>query len=220
VTVCLHDGIVLTLPERFDDRRVPALLAEWRPWIDRQLKQFDAHRATLAPEMTDKLPSRIVLPAMARTWSVEHSVADGKRARIREQDGLLQVSAADRQAVRQAVQRWLARTARVFLQPELDQLAAQHGFEYRKLTVRSQRTRWGSCSSNGTISLNSLLMFLAPDSARAVLLHELCHTRYMSHGPRFYGLLERLEPRYRELDRQVRNGWQAIPAWAWPPPRA
>lgn len=219
VSVCLHDGVVLTLPQRYDERRVPALLTEWRPWIVRQLRRFDGHRATLPAEMTDPLPATIRLPAARRTWQVAYQVSSDSTARVTEQSDQLQVSAPDvrdEAPARAALRRWLARQARAHMQTELDRLAGQHALRYGKLTVRGQRTRWGSCSSTGTISLNYLLMFLAPDAASSVVLHELCHTRYMSHGPRFYGLLERLEPRYRELDREVRDGWQAVPAWAWP----
>lgn len=216
VTVCLHDGVVLTLPQRFDERRVPALLAGWRPWIERQLQQFEAHRTALPAEMTDPLPARIGLPAVSASWQVSYRDSSGKPPRLGQSQDKLVVHAKDAGQVNGVLRRWLARTARAHLKPELDRLAEQHALAYNKLTIRGQRTRWGSCSSTGTISLNYLLMFLSPAGARSVLLHELCHTRYMSHGPRFYGLLERLEPRYRELDREVRDGWQAIPAWAWP----
>ncbi len=219
VSVCLHDGVVLTLPQRYDERRVTALLAEWGPWIDRQLRRFDGHRATLPAHMTDPLPATIRLPAADRAWQVAYQDSGDSRSRVSEQTDQLLVRAPharDGASARAALRRWLARQARAHLQTELDRLAGQHALRYRKLTVRGQRTRWGSCSTTGTISLNYLLMFLAPDAASSVVLHELCHTRYMSHGPRFYGLLERLEPRYRELDREVRQGWQAVPAWAWP----
>lgn len=219
VSVCLHDGVVLTLPVRYDERRVPALLAEWRPWIDRQLRRFDGHRAALPADMTDPLPTTIRLPAVRAAWPVSYQDSRDSKTRVREGPDRLLVSAPscrEGAPARAGLRSWLARKARVHLQTELDRLADEHGFGYGKLSIRGQRTRWGSCSTTGTISLNYLLMFLSPNAAGSVVLHELCHTRYMSHGPRFYGLLERLEPRYRELDREVQTGWQAVPAWAWP----
>lgn len=216
VTVCMHDGIVLTLPHRFDERRVPALLNEWRPWIDRQLRQFDNHRATLPDEMTAARPAKIHLAALGQTWQVRYRAPTSTRKRIVERAETLEVHAVETAATQTVLRRWLARRARGHLRDELDRLAARHGLAYKKLSIRGQRTRWGSCSSSGTISLNYLLMFLAPAAASAVLLHELCHTRYMSHGPRFYALLEKLEPGYHALDDEVRQGWQAVPAWAWP----
>jgi predicted metal-dependent hydrolase len=218
VSVCLHEGVVLTLPPRYDERRVAKLLREWRPWIDRQIQRYATHRAALPPEMTALLPAKIHLPALNATWRVDYRTSEDLKSRVAERPGQLLVSSAPGRSdcARPALHRWLARRARNHLQAELDGLATRHGFEYRKLTIRGQRTRWGSCSATGTISLNYMLLFLSPQAARSVVLHELCHTRYMSHGPRFYALLERLEPSYRELDREVQQGWQAVPAWAWP----
>ncbi|RMF95853.1 MAG: M48 family peptidase, partial [Gammaproteobacteria bacterium] len=77
--------------------------------------------------------------------------------------------------------------------------------------------RWGSYSSTGTLSLNYLLLFLEPELVRCVMLHELCHSRYMSHGPRFHALLRRLEPDCAALDERINSAWQGVPRWAWRP---
>lgn len=218
VRVCLHEGVVLTLPACFDERRLPALLREWQSWIRSQVENFEALRATLPAELRDAYPRKIGLPASGDSWKVVYQSSDSREASVRECDGSLFVRRPDGDPLktRAAMHRWLARKARSHLQDVLDQLAAAHGFDYRRLAIRGQKTRWGSCSTTGTISLNYLLMFLAPAAANSVVLHELCHTRYMSHGPRFYALLERLEPAYRQLDEQVRDGWRSVPAWAWP----
>ncbi|MGI9331201.1 MAG: M48 family metallopeptidase [Gammaproteobacteria bacterium] len=217
VSVCLHDGVVLTLPQRFDERHLPALLTEWQPWIDKQVAHYEAHRARLPAEMFARLPENIALPACGGRWQVSYA-GSGKTTRVVDRDGTLTVHnpSGEEASARATLNRWLARTARRHLQARLEELSRLHDLHYQRLTVRGQRTRWGSCSSTGTISLNYLLMFLAPELADSVVLHELCHTRYMSHGPRFYGLLRRLQPRYDELDQRVREGWQAIPDWAWP----
>lgn len=78
----------------------------------------------------------------------------------------------------------------------LAELAKQHGFKYTKVSIRSQRTRWGSCSSRGTISLNIKLAALPPDLTDYILLHELVHTRVPNHSPKFW----------KELDKYVGNG--------------
>jgi len=217
VSVCMHDGVVLTLPQRFDEKRLPALLAEWQPWISRQVAQLESHRADLPGEMTATLPEKITLAACNGSWHVNYKQSSsGARALAKGNCLTVSSPADDPAAARRALRRWLSRNARGYLQGRLDELRTRHDFHYKRLSVRGQRTRWGSCSSTGTISLNYLLMFLAPELVDSVVLHELCHTRYMSHGPRFYGLVQRLEPRYAELDRGVREGWQAIPTWAWP----
>lgn len=217
VTVCLHEGIVVTVPRRFNTSRLPALLAEWRPWLDRQLATLQRQQAALPPQNRQLLPQRIDLAASGRSCRVELRATAAQSVQVREQSDSLQLigTTGDRALCRQALRRWLAREARRHLEPLTAALADTHGFRYARIGIRGQRTRWGSCSSTGTISLNYYLMFLAPELVNCVVLHELCHTRHMNHGRRFHALLGRLVPNYRELDQRVNTGWQEIPAWAW-----
>jgi len=68
----------------------------------------------------------------------------------------------------------------------IEKLAAQHGFEYNRVSFRSQRTRWGSCSTNNDISLNIKLALLPEDLVDYVILHELVHTQVKNHAPEFW----------------------------------
>jgi predicted metal-dependent hydrolase len=78
----------------------------------------------------------------------------------------------------------------------LQQLAKQHGLTYNKVSIRNQRTRWGSCSGKGNISLNIKLVALPPELFDYVILHELVHTRIHNHSKKFW----------KELDKHVGNG--------------
>jgi predicted metal-dependent hydrolase len=78
----------------------------------------------------------------------------------------------------------------------LTELAKQHSFTYNKVSIRNQRTRWGSCSAKGNISLNIKLVALPPELFDYVILHELVHTRVHNHSRRFW----------HELDKYVENG--------------
>lgn len=77
----------------------------------------------------------------------------------------------------------------------LCQLAQQYGFTFSKVSVRNQRTRWGSCSARGNISLNIKLIALSPELRDYVIFHELVHTRIHDHGRRFW----------KELDKYIEN---------------
>ncbi len=87
----------------------------------------------------------------------------------------------------------------------LQELAQKHGFNYNQLTIRNQKTRWGSCSAKNNISLNIKLALLPDELRDLVLVHELIHTEIKSHGPKFWQKLESIFPRAREFDRQVNN---------------
>ena len=90
------------------------------------------------------------------------------------------------------------------------------GLDLRVLLLRRQRTRWGSCSSAGTISLNVCLMFQQPAVVRYLMIHELCHRRHMNHSKRFWSLVAALEPDWKPLDVELLQGWRHVPAWVFP----
>ena len=108
----------------------------------------------------------------------------------------------------------MMREAHAALGPWLDRSSLETGLRYARIQIRRQRTRWGSCSRNGTISLNACLLFQPPDVVNYLLIHELAHTRHMNHSRRFWSLVEKHEPRWQELDAGLTRGWREVPAWA------
>lgn len=164
-----------------------------------------------------EIPAHINFAATAEDWRVRREATDSKQVRIAEtRHGELRVkgAVANDGDVLRALKRWLARRAKSHLVGQLDELSARHGFSYARATIRFQRSRWGSCSSRGTISLNARLMFLPPDLVRCVLAHELCHTAHLNHGPHFWSLLDQVEPAHRALHHELREGSRHIPRWA------
>ena len=87
----------------------------------------------------------------------------------------------------------------------LQELAQEHSFSYNRLTIRNQKTRWGSCSTKNNISLNIKLALLPDELRDLVLVHELIHTEIKNHGPKFWQKLEGIYPQARKLDQQVNN---------------
>jgi len=210
------DGVVVTVPTGFDETRLPELVERQQPWIDQQLVRIGA--ALGPPERRAARPARIALAACDESWRVDYEATASTRIRAIEIcDTGLRVRGAidDHGRVRDALKRWLARRARATLVGRLDALSDRYQLPYAKATIRFQRSRWGSCSSRGTISLNAQLMFLPPDLVRCVLAHELCHIAHLNHGPGFRTLLEQLEPDHRSLHRELRNGWARVPAWVF-----
>ena len=93
--------------------------------------------------------------------------------------------------------RYLVGDAKRLIPPRVEQFASEMGVEYNRITIRSQRTRWGSCSSKKNLNFNCLLM-LAPDEVvDYVIVHELCHLREMNHSRKFWAEVERVLPDYK-----------------------
>ncbi|MBR5572410.1 MAG: M48 family metallopeptidase [Oscillospiraceae bacterium] len=104
----------------------------------------------------------------------------------------------------------LMASAREELPRRVEHLAPLVGVSLNRVTVRCQRTRWGSCSAKGNISLNCLLM-LCPEEVRDyVVVHELCHRREMNHSPRFWAEVERVMPDYRRHRQWLKTEGRAI----------
>ena len=109
--------------------------------------------------------------------------------------------------LRPTLEAHFARRARIELPARAWELAAVTGVEVKQVTVRNQRSRWGSCSANGTISLNWRLV-QTPDFVRDyIIYHELMHLREMNHSVRFWARVEEVCPGWRDAERWIkRNG--------------
>ncbi len=100
--------------------------------------------------------------------------------------------------------------AKAFLPGRTRELAAAAGIPFTgRVAIKHNVSNWGSCSSKGNINLNLNLMRLRPELRDYVILHEICHLRYMNHGPEFHALLESLCPGHRALKAELR-GWKLI----------
>lgn len=91
------------------------------------------------------------------------------------------------------------------LPPRLHELAALHGLTVARVTIRDQRSRWGSCSSKGRIALNYRLMLMPADVRDYILIHELMHMKQADHSRKFWRLVEAACPRFREAERWLRK---------------
>lgn len=210
-------GLEVVVPRRFDRRMIPGILQRRSRWIERATTGVEARRRRLELE-PPRLPDRIVLPAIAEEWGVEYRSGPGSvvGAIARERPGrdlVVTGDIDDSNACKEALCRWLRRRAERTLVPHLEELGRAHGLMYGRVSVRQQRSRWGSCSRRKTISLNARLLFLPPATVDYVLLHELCHTVEMNHSSRFWALLECHDPECRTHQKLLRRAGDSMPTW-------
>jgi hypothetical protein len=185
-------GVEVILPQRAAAGEAERAVVELRPWIDRRLREADAARAAVA----------------ARGSTVPYLGADLRlipqrgRTRVHRRGDDLLVPEGDPS---EALERWYRRMARDEIAPRLDAAVAALGTGYTALTIRNQKTRWGSCSSTGAMSFNWRLLLAPEEVLDYVVWHEACHLLVMDHSPRFWTLVERHVPGYRAPKRWLRR---------------
>jgi len=209
--------LVVVVPRRFDVRRVPGVVVSNREWIERAARRVATRRAATPQADAVTLPERIRLLAIGREWTVRYRTTKSSSVRVVEHPGgVLDVSGAtgDAEACRTALVRWLYRAAKVHLVTALRDIAAQAGFTVGRIVIRSQSTRWASCSRQANVSLNVRLLFVEPELMRHVMLHELCHTMRMDHSTAFWSLLGEYDADWSNHRRQLKAAWREVPAWA------
>jgi predicted metal-dependent hydrolase len=194
VNVHAHSGVEVVLPARAPERAAAAAVSELRPWIEARLAEARMAMASVAERAG-------TLPYLGATLEL---VAESGRSRAHRRGDRLLVPDGD---PRPAIERFYRRAARAELTPRLDRASALVGLPYSGLDIRGQKTRWASCSSTGRMSFNWRLL-LAPERVlEYVVWHEICHLKVLDHSPRFWSLLERHCPDYREdRDWLARNG--------------
>lgn len=216
ITLSLRDGLVVVVPTGFDRSRIPGILEQKQGWLERAQEKIDRQAKSVEPETSGVLPGRASLRSIGEEWAIDYRQTSSPRVATLERPGnrlLVSGNVGDINACKAALRRWLIRKSRECLGPWLKRLADEHGFEFSRVLVRVQRTRWGSCSSRKTISLSAKLLFLPHDLVRYALIHELCHTRRLDHSRKFWTLVQQYEPDYRVKDRQLRTAWGYVPAW-------
>ena len=99
----------------------------------------------------------------------------------------------------------LADKALQIIPEKVKRYAAMLGVDYGRITIRNQRSRWGSCSSTGNLNFNCLLMEFPDEVIDSVVVHELCHRKHMNHSPQFYAEIEKVFPQYEQCRKWLKD---------------
>jgi len=210
IKVSSWTGLEVVVPVGFKRSEIAKIVQSKARWIERSLA-----RTHPVEELTR--PKSIRLGMLDETWRAEYSLAPTERVKVSEQAGNgLQLTGPvdDPVLVAGGLSQWLQRRAKDVLVPWLGRLSAELSLPFSRVSVRRQRTKWGSCSAGKSISLNRNLLFLPEPMARYVLVHELCHGRRLDHSKRFWSLLEKFEPNARQTAAKVKLEAESVPRWA------
>jgi predicted metal-dependent hydrolase len=197
VRVDADASVEVVLPARAPQREAALAVRELRPWIDRRIAEANAARARIA------LPPGTV-PFLGACLQIRPDVG---RSRAHRKGDELHVPATN---PHEALERWYRAQARAEIAPRLQAATGALGRPYTTLSIRNQRTRWGSCSATGAMSFNWRLLLAPEPVLDYVVWHEACHLVVMDHSRRFWALVERHVPTYREPRRWLRQNGAAL----------
>lgn len=208
LTVRVHIGgrVEVVVPRGVQAGAVRAFVRRNTRWIDRKVAELGSR-----PERSAGIPSHVCLAATDETFAVHWG--QSSRCSLYQDSQQIRLESRDEDSALGLLRRWLMQAARRRLVPQAWNLAREFGLALTGISIRRQRTRWGSCSCKGRISLNCSLLFMPPRVVRYLMVHELSHLQHMNHSDAFWRTVECYEPGYRQLDRQLSAGWRAVPEW-------
>ncbi len=203
-------GLEVVIPPRFPRNAVPGLVAKHAAWVRHQLARQSRLRQSI------RLPLQLWLafdnsstPVIYKTDSMQCNL-DLFEEPDSDQIIIHAVQIIDR--IRE-LRAWIRRKAHAAFPQMLREISIVTGLGFNKVSIRSQKTRWGSCSIRGNISLNDQLLFLPKKTVAYLMIHELCHTRHLNHSKAYWNLVEANCPDYRQQEALLGDLRHQVPDW-------
>lgn len=196
-SIQLDGGLVrVRVPKSLSESRVRSLIAKRIPWIRTKLKE-QAERPVPKPK---EYISGEAFPYLGRNYRLK--VIAGSKPSIKLKGGYLVVTApageARQKAVKCLLEKWYRSHAEVRLQEKVERLSKIVGVSPASVSVRSYKSRWGSCSGKGDITYNWKIILAPHRIVDYVVIHELCHLLEHNHSPRYWKHVERYVPDWKE----------------------
>jgi predicted metal-dependent hydrolase len=185
-------GLVVVIPRGFKLEEAEKFIFKKREWILKHLKAVP-----LTEEYT-YLGEKIGIKQTYDLFLSRHSISFTKSIL------LIESPSGSSENIKIIYNAWLRHRAKNYLPARTQTLALQHNFTFKQVTIRNQKTRWGSCSASGNISLNHRLMKYRKELIDYVIIHELCHLKEMNHSNKFWKLVESIVPDYKLLKRELK----------------
>jgi len=213
-------GLEVVVPRYKRMPNIQRLLAEKRHWIERSLQNIVQRplQESLSPLPLEK-PAFVECTAILKSWEITYEYKPAtqrlKLTELLDKNPRLHFSGniEDTKRCYHLLKKWLAKQAFISFSIWLKELSFTTNLIYQRLIIRGQTTLWGSCNTHRTISLNYKLLFLPQSLAKHVLLHELCHTKYLNHSVRFWQQLKKWDEHYLEHKKMLKKAEVHLPRW-------
>jgi predicted metal-dependent hydrolase len=201
-------GLTVIVPATYDSDHLRQLLLQKRRWITAKLDQYGEteSEARQSPvKAGDTVPFLgNALRIQTRPWSGESGLVS-----VDGQNLVVSVAACSRD-LRPALEKWYRAQARDRIEPMVDGFCARMGVSHNRVTLKSHRSLWGSCSRKRNLNFNWRLVMTPLPVIEYVVIHELAHLKEMNHSPRFWRLVERHCPKWRDHRKWLREHSQQL----------
>ena len=224
LSISLEKGIVVVIPEamnhyltkKHNKKLIAQFVQEKQDWIGRAVKKLQKQKISRPAAEQCQLPRLTSLPAIKQDFSINYEHQPDQLMELFYQDEYqLKITGdlGDKRSVFSLLEDFFKNYARYYLQQRVDLLSQEMSLPYNRLTIRAQKTRWGSCSIKKNINLNYRLLFVEQQFMDYVILHELVHTLHMNHSKAYWSFLESINPDARRLDKQLGHQTEKLPCW-------
>ena len=201
----LPQGLRLFAPKTYPLRQADQFVRDRADWIRQARERLEAYhgREEARFPMTDGMR----VPLEGGQWTLRLEKAARRDARIENGVVLLRAPDISPDAVREQLRAALVERARERIEQRLEHYIPLIGRRPGRVTIREQRTKWGSCSSLGNLNFNWKLIMAPPEALDYVVIHELCHLYDFNHSPKFWERVARYQPDYAVWRDFLRSGW-------------
>ncbi len=194
-------GLTVIIPRFYSIERLRDLLGEKQDWI---LHNFAKYSKEQRPSVRKEIKAGDVIPYLDRELEVLTTEKSGKTNHVRLEPDRIIVSASSNKELNVVLEQWYRIQAAKLIEERLEKWSDRLNVGYNRVTIRGQKTRWGSCSRKGNLSFNWKLL-MAPESVISyVIIHELIHLKEMNHSKKFWQLVAEHCPHWREHRRWLK----------------
>lgn len=194
-----RDGsVTVRLPLKTSTRAIEEFVQKHAEWV----KKKQAELQSMVPKQPHQYQPGERFLYLGQSYPLE-IVKDVRKKLVLEES--FKLAESEQSHAEALFQEWYRKQARKIIAERVSFYAQQHAVEIGKVRITSARTRWGSCSSKGTLSFSWRLLMTPPDVIDYVVIHELAHMIHHNHSKRFWNLVEKWMPDYRERRKQLRK---------------
>ncbi len=210
IKVSPEGNVSIVLPKRCKTQLAHDFILQRKDWVRKCL-----HTIAQQTPIEITAPTKLSLLLIDEYWTITYKATHHAGITLipssSDKSLLLEGNTDNLSLVFGVLEKWLKNRAKQVFPTQLNSLSAKCKLPYNRLTIRGQKTRWGSCSAKKNISLNYKLLFFPKEVTHYVFIHELCHTIEMNHSQRFWNLVEKFDPNYSQHRLTLKDVSRFIP---------